>query len=294
MLDSNGLYFRFYGRFFSNMTGNLNQDEESIHVAHLNSGRTTAIAPEEDTMGKQLFSSVMVEKQKTKVWYLLPLSALLHACVAVTLIVVPLMDASNQMPQLKITTVTLSMPPLATVPIGKPVSKGKGHRPQTPQKAPTEAKPKPVPVSQFVAPVEIPSTIEEETLPEFGGDPNGVEGGFDGGVIGGSWEGVLGGMGDTADAPALRVSQIRAPKLIRRVEPQYPKPAMMARISGTVIIEAVTDIYGNVKTTKVISGHPLLKGAAVAAVRQWIYEPYIVNGVPKPVVFTVTVTFNLR
>lgn len=245
-------------------------------------------------MEKKLFSSVMVEKQRTKTWFLIPLSALLHAFVAGVLIIVPLMDAANQMPNLKITTVTLTMPPLPTPPAGKPAGKGKGDRPKAAKKAPPVEGPKAPPVGQFVAPVEIPATIEEEELPDFDGDPNGVVGGFDEGVIGGSWEGVMGGMGDAADAPALRVSQITKPKLIRRVEPQYPKTAMIARVKGIVIIEAATDIYGNVKTTKVISGHPLLKGAAVAAVRQWIYEPYIVNGVPKPVVFTVTVTFNLR
>jgi protein TonB len=245
-------------------------------------------------MENKLFSSVMVEKQKTKKWLLIPISTLFHALIAGALIVIPLMDATTQMPELKITTVTLTMPPLATPPTGKPAGKGKGRRLRREKKAPAAVKPKPVPVSQFVAPMVVSETIEEEELPDFGGDPNGVVGGFDEGIVGGSWEGVLGGMGEAADAPVLRVSQVKAPKLIRRVEPQYPKPALMARIRGTVIIEAVTDIYGNVKTTKVISGHPLLKGAAVAAVRQWIYEPYIVNGVPKPVVFTVTVTFNLR
>ncbi len=235
----------------------------------------------------------MVEKQKTKTWLLFPLSALLHALIAVTLIVAPLMDASTQLPELKVTSVTLTTPPLPTPPAGKPASKGKGRRPNTEKKAPRAAKPKPVPTTQFVAPLAPPATIEEEELPEFG-DPDGVVGGFDEGIVGGSWEGVMGGMGEATDAPVLRVSQVTAPKLVRRIEPQYPKTAMIARVRGVVIIEAVTDIYGNVKTTKVISGHPLLKNAAVAAVRQWIYEPYIVNGVPKPVVFTVTITFNLR
>ncbi len=244
-------------------------------------------------MEQTLFSSVIVEKQKTKTWLLLPLSALFHALIAVSLIVVPLMDASSQLPTIKVFEVTLTAPVQPTPPSGSSgAKKGSGKAPQE-KKASTPQTPKPVPTSQFVAPVEIPSTIEEEELPDFG-NPNGVVGGFDEGIVGGSWEGVMGGSEEPSDAPALRVSQITRPKLIRRIEPQYPQAAMVARIKGIVIIEAVTDIYGNVKTTKVISGHTLLKNAAVAAVRQWIYEPYILNGVPKPVVFTVAVTFNLR
>jgi protein TonB len=60
-----------------------------------------------------------------------------------------------------------------------------------------------------------------------------------------------------------------------------------------VIIEATTDVYGRVADAKVVSGHPLLNGAAKAAIMQWLYEPYIINGVPRPVRFTVILTFKL-
>jgi len=68
---------------------------------------------------------------------------------------------------------------------------------------------------------------------------------------------------------------------------------MGAHIEGSVNIEAVTDIFGKVIKARVVSGHPLLVAAAVQAVKQWVYEPYIINGVPRPVVFTASVSFRL-
>jgi protein TonB len=92
------------------------------------------------------------------------------------------------------------------------------------------------------------------------------------------------------DAPTF-INQ--AAKLIRRVTPIYPSVALAARIQGVVIVEATTDIYGRVREARVVSGQPLLNDAALQAVRQWVYEPYLSNGIPRPVTFTVTVTFSL-
>jgi periplasmic protein TonB len=78
------------------------------------------------------------------------------------------------------------------------------------------------------------------------------------------------------------------------VAPLYPEIARQARVEGTVIIEATTDIYGRVIDVKVLRSIPLLDQAAIDAVRQWVYEPMIINGRPRPVIFTVTVTFQLK
>jgi TonB family protein len=69
---------------------------------------------------------------------------------------------------------------------------------------------------------------------------------------------------------------------------------LKAHIQGNVVINATTDIYGRVIQAQVINGHPLLRQAALTAIRQWVYEPYILNGVPRPVRFTVVVKFNLN
>jgi protein TonB len=84
------------------------------------------------------------------------------------------------------------------------------------------------------------------------------------------------------------------PRLVKRVEPLYPEIARLSRVQGTVILEATTDIYGRVAAVKVLRSVPLLDAAAVDAVRQWIYEPLVVNGRPRGVVFTVTLRFELK
>jgi TonB family protein len=82
-------------------------------------------------------------------------------------------------------------------------------------------------------------------------------------------------------------------KLIYKMEPIYPPLAKQARISGMVIVTATADEQGNIVDVKVLKGHPLLDTAAIDAVRQWRYQPTLLNGEAIPVVFTVTVIFNL-
>jgi TonB family protein len=92
----------------------------------------------------------------------------------------------------------------------------------------------------------------------------------------------------------LKIASVKQPKLIRRIPPVYPPAALKAEIRGKVVIEAITDIYGHVIKATVISGHPILGQAARQAVLQWVYEPYIFNGIPKPARFLVAVNFDLK
>ena len=85
---------------------------------------------------------------------------------------------------------------------------------------------------------------------------------------------------------------VKPPKLVREVKPVYPEEAAKAGLEGVVIIEATTDTYGRVAAAKVLRGVTGLDQAALDAVKQWVYEPMIIDGVPKPVVFTVTVQFK--
>jgi periplasmic protein TonB len=66
--------------------------------------------------------------------------------------------------------------------------------------------------------------------------------------------------------------------LIRQVQPQYPPLARQARIQGTVVLQAVIGKDGTVQGLQIVSGHPMLTGAAIAAVKQWRYQPYYLNG----------------
>jgi len=106
--------------------------------------------------------------------------------------------------------------------------------------------------------------------------------------------GVLGGVVGEVEAPIRAVGEIKPPKLIKKVEPLYPEIARQARVEGVVIIEATTDMYGRVASVKILRSIPLLDQAAVDAVRQWVYEPMVINGKPRGVIFTVTVTFKLK
>jgi TonB family protein len=84
-------------------------------------------------------------------------------------------------------------------------------------------------------------------------------------------------------------------KLIKRVEPKYPKEAIKKLTGGEVLLEALIDKEGNVIDVKVIDGkHQVLNDAAIDAVKQWKYEPYKENGIPKKVRYKVTLNFKVR
>ena len=86
----------------------------------------------------------------------------------------------------------------------------------------------------------------------------------------------------------------RSPQKTRDVRPVYPPIAQSARVQGIVIIEATIGPDGAVKDAKVLRSIPLLDQAALDAVRQWVFTPTLLNGVPVPVIMTVTVQFTLQ
>jgi len=157
-----------------------------------------------------------------------------------------------------------------------------------------------------------------QTKAVFGGVAGGVEGGVEGGVAGGVEGGVKAGVeggvaggvsGGTAagvqseeverkkkefekDAMALK-GDIKPPKLIKRVEPVYPEAASKKGIQGTVILEAKIDESGRVIDGLILRSVPELDQAAMDAIKQWVYEPMVINGKPMKALFTVTVRFQL-
>ncbi len=154
---------------------------------------------------------------------------------------------------------------------------------------------------QLRTPTKIPKKVEmikeEEAPPPM---TAGVVGGVPGGVPGGSMNGVMGGIiGNPALIPKVAVQRIRVSSgvtqgmVIRRVEPVYPPIAKTARVQGTVILQAVIGKDGTIQNLHVVSGHPLLQGAAMDAVKQWRYKPYILNGDPVEVDTQVEVHFTL-
>jgi protein TonB len=76
--------------------------------------------------------------------------------------------------------------------------------------------------------------------------------------------------------------------LINRVEPIYPAIAKLSRTSGAVVLNAVIAADGTIQKLRVVTGSPLLAGAAVAAVREWRYRPTLLNGQPVEVETLIT------
>ena len=97
-----------------------------------------------------------------------------------------------------------------------------------------------------------------------------------------------------AQAPPIYVPPgIQQERLIYNVRPMYPKLAKQAHIQGTVRLAALIDDTGTVERLKLISGHPFLVKAAFDAVKQWLYQPAMYNGVPVAVVTTIDVSFYM-
>jgi protein TonB len=95
-------------------------------------------------------------------------------------------------------------------------------------------------------------------------------------------------------APVHLHAGIQQPQKLVDVRPIYPEIARAAHAEGIVIIEATIDVRGNVMAARVLKPHALLDAAALEAVRQWRFTPTLLNGVPTPIIMTVTVNFQLR
>lgn len=154
--------------------------------------------------------------------------------------------------------------------------------------------------------------IKEEELPPptsgavgvIGGVPGGVPGGTPGGVIGG----IIGAVPTAAPPPPPPVKEAPKPvvpqrirvggnvqqaKLVRQPRPVYPPLARQARIQGTVRLTAVIAKDGTIQELQVVNGHPLLVPSALEAVKQWVYQPTLLNGEPVEVITQIDVNFTL-
>jgi protein TonB len=112
-------------------------------------------------------------------------------------------------------------------------------------------------------------------------------------------------MGGLGNAPAPVVKAVEKPKgpvrvssgvvagnAISQPKPVYPPIARAAHVSGAVVLHAIINKQGAIDRLEVISGPEMLRAAALDAVRQWRYKPYILNTEPTEVETTITVNFN--
>ncbi len=167
-------------------------------------------------------------------------------------------------------------------------------------------------VSPIVVPKEV-AIIDDGPPSEIGAVMGGVPGGIPGGIGLGTEFGS--GLGvvlpppppppslakvvtPATPPPPVAVRQVivggdvQAAMILKRIEPQYPLLAHQGHISGNVVLSAVIGVDGKIKNLSAVSGHPLLVESAMNAVRQWVYKPTLLNGVPAEVVTEIVVHFR--
>jgi protein TonB len=133
-------------------------------------------------------------------------------------------------------------------------------------------------------------TAKRSSIPEIIGI-GGVAGmsGMTGGVAGNNTNGPP----PMPNGPVRVSSAVVAGQILKRVDPEYPPVARTAGVQGVVILHAILSKTGDVSDLRVISGPPMLAGAALDAVKQWKYRPYLLNGVACEVETNINVAFVL-
>ena len=246
-----------------------------------------------------MFEQTFVQTGKTKTTWTVLVSFGVQIVAIVVLVVLPLIYY-QVLPVATLTSLITAPPP-----------------PPPPPPPPAAAPPKVVKViprqmqtDKLLIPKVIPKEVkqinEDEAPPSAGmGVAGGVPGGVAGGAVGGVLGGILGGIPSAAPppppppkkeapkGPLVVGGRVQAAKIVRNPSPTYPQIARQARISGTVELAAIIGEDGHIQELKVVSGHPLLRQAALDAVRQWVYQPTLLNEQPVKVSTTIDVIFSL-
>lgn len=240
-------------------------------------------------MPREIFGEVVDPGKRlgSQARYTLTVSIAAHVAIAAGLVIVPLM-ASDVLPTPRTVIGAFAAQP-SPPPPPPPVARSSvaSARKTTPA------------ASSDAAPIDAPDAIAPEpaTTGSLIGDPHGIEGGLP--------DGLIGAKNLLPEVPAVPAppppprplpvgGKIKEPAKIRHVPPVYPVIAQQARVEGIVIIAAVIGVDGRVKEARVLASKPLLDDAALTAVRQWEFTPTTLNGVPVPVIMTVTVNFRLN
>jgi len=244
-------------------------------------------------MFDDLVESSVVRKKTNKSWSVV-LSAIIQGLIVIVFVLIPLIYTEALPKQLLTTFLVAPAPP----------------PPPPPPAAAVQRVVKPVArliqAGKMMAPTVIPKKVEmikEEEMPPdvgavgvVGGVPGGIAGGSAGGVLGGIIGGSGGGMPPPPKPTQQRVrvgGQVQAAKMIRQITPVYPQIAKTAHVQGTVILHAIISKDGTVQELQYVSGPALLMRSAMDAVRQWKYQPTLLNGEPVEVDTTISVVFTL-
>jgi protein TonB len=223
-----------------------------------------------------------MEVPMARQWQTVLVSVVAHVAALFLIVVVPLL-AFDGLPALRSAVeyvpVEMKVPPM----------------PAAPRPTIASTTPVPAPGPPLTAPDKVIPEIERP-LPTIGapGIPGGVDGTFPGvTALPGTAVMVPPPAPPPSSEPVRPGGKVKPPDRVVNVRPVYPPMAIAARVSGSVIIEAIIGTDGHVRDAKVLRSIPLLDDAALKAVRQWRYTPTLLNGVPVAVIMTVTVTFTL-
>jgi protein TonB len=240
-------------------------------------------------MARDLFDEVTTRSVKvgSQAWYTLPLSIATHVIVCAVVLVVPF-TTSELLPMPQTVDAFYADPELPEPPPPPPAAQ-----------APAASRATSEPVSPGVAPTDAPTGIAEESGAPPGPPSTGIEGGI--GSIGETTgAGLVNIPAPPAPSPLPKREAVRPggvikyPAKVHHVPPVYPRIAQEAKVSGMVILEAIIGTDGRVQDVRILRSKALLDQAAIDAVKQWRFTPTLLNGVPVPVILTVTVNFQLQ
>ena len=248
---------------------------------------------------RAMFSDSLLEfgpQRKRK--FLATTTSFVLNCLALTILVALPLVFTEQLPKAQLLTFLMAPPPPPPPPPPAAAAVQRViHQIQTDMLS----------SGQLRTPSRIPEKVqmirEEEApppMPVTGGVVGGVPGGVPGGQLGGVIGGIISSTSSLVAVPKLappqrvRISQgVTKGLLVHRVDPSYPPLARAARIQGEVILSAIISTNGDIENLQLVSGHPMLVPSAIAAVHQWRYKPYLLNGQPVEVETTITVIFSL-
>ena len=261
--------------------------------------RSIALSRREMSIDDSLFEASLIvsgRKARPRNFWAATGSLTLQSLLLLGVIVIPLFHTDVLPKRETLTSLYLAPPPPPPPPAAASFAR---VRVSTPKIKPTyNSKAISIP-----DPVQETQAAPEDSVGSMGGVVGGVPGGVVGGVPGGVLGGVLGASGPAM--PALAKETAGMPKrvhlaaraveanLIHDVPPTYPPEAGRERIEGSVVLQAVIGKDGSVKDVRVESGLPILAQAAIEAVKQWRYRPYLLNGQPVEVDSRITINFTL-
>jgi TonB family protein len=226
---------------------------------------------------------------------LLTLSVAAHAAIIVAIVAASLASVRmpNEAPRQTTFPVFDRVPPALGTPNARPTQRPATVQPQT-QRTPAP--------QTVVAPTTIPTSTEAAAASSSTGAETAGTG--EPGPVGVPWGTTEGVSVDGPPAPANEVEQagplvagvgdVKSPIVLRRVSPPYPRTAMMAHLSGFVIVECIIDRNGAVRDAKVVkSSSAMFDQAALDAVQQWQFAPGSLHGRAVDTIFDLTVTFTI-